>query len=239
MTAPLTPPQPAGHAVRMPTIAANLLPVEITQARRLRAVRRLVLSGLLAVALALTAWYGLAVYDTRVANQHLRVVQKQAQKLEQGQRAYDELKSTQAESDRITARLAALLADDLQWSRLLAALREAAPPGVEITGVSGAITPAAKRGTGSGKGRNATPAPAAPAGQRTIGTLTVVGTGATKAAVAGYVDLLAGVRGLANPMLASATVQDDVLQFTVRTDLTNVVLDSRYPATSPTPSGRR
>ena len=59
---PLDPATSPGHATRVLTIAAHLLPDEIVASRRARRVRDLVIAVLGAFVLLLGGWYAVATY---------------------------------------------------------------------------------------------------------------------------------------------------------------------------------
>ncbi|OLB77079.1 MAG: hypothetical protein AUI14_17160 [Actinobacteria bacterium 13_2_20CM_2_71_6] len=218
----LAPSEPgsAASALRIPPIAANLLPQEIVESRRARRVRRLVVSALAVVVVLLAGWYGLASYETAAARSGLAGAESEAQRLVQQQHNYAELVGTQTESKAITAQLATLLADDLQWSHLITSLQQAAPGGVQVTGVTGVLATAANGGGATTRVAGTTEKP--------VGTLTVTGVGGTNDVVAAYVDALGKVCGLANPLLAGATQAKDGVQFTVRLDITKAALGGRH-----------
>jgi Tfp pilus assembly protein PilN len=221
-------------------IVARLLPPEIEQARHSRKVRRSVISGVAVFAALLVAWYCTVAYETSKAQHRLAAAQTDLQKLQRQQSSFAELIGTQAAAKTIGTQLAALLADDLQWSRLFSSLQAAAPPGVEVTGVSGALSSKPKGG-GNPAPAPGPGAPGAPGGRaaQPIGTLTVSGTGPSKPVVATYVDALATVPGLANPLLSDVTTQTGGVQFSVRLDITTAALGGRYTSPSPTPSGSK
>jgi len=214
---------PDEHSLRIPDIAADLLPVEVFEVRRGRQVRRVVLSALAVFALVVGGWYAVATYQTIAARDALEGAQDDAQRLTRQQRAYADLVAAQAESSAITAQLAALLADDLQWAKLLSSLQDAAPSGVRLTGVTGALS------TGTAGAAN----PATPA--NVIGSLNLTGTAGSKALVAAYVDALGKVAGVTNPLLGDITAQGSTLTFTVRMDITKAALGGRY--TTPSTGG--
>jgi Tfp pilus assembly protein PilN len=220
-------PVPAASAMRILPIAANLLPTEIVASRHGRRLRRAVIAALAGVVALLAAWYGLAVYQTGTARDGLATAQDTEQGLVRQQQSYTDLVETQARSKAIAAELASLMASDLRWSRLLSALQAAAPTGVSVTGVTGALDTNDSTGTAAKAvpGRSTTDV---------LGTLTVTGTAPTRAAVAAYVDALAKVRGLANPLVGSATLENNVVQYSVRLDITKPSLGGRF--TSPGPS---
>jgi Tfp pilus assembly protein PilN len=232
MTTTLMPPEiavSAEGALRLLPIVANLLPAEIVESRRVRRVRRIVLSAVAAFVVLLAVWYGLASHQTSTARGSLSTAEDNVARLQQQQRAFTDVVKTQADSQAIRAQLAALLAEDLQWSRLLSALQDVAPTGVQVTGVSGALTAETGGAGGSGSaGGSAGVRLPNTSGEKPIGTLTVTGTGTSKSTVAEYVDALAKVSGFASPLLGDAILQDGVLQFTVRLDITESALSGQY-----------
>lgn len=224
MTTTLMPPDsavPAESPTRTPPIAANLLPAEIVQARRVRTARRIVVSALAAFVVLLGAWYGLASYRAAAARADLTSAERGAQRVERQQKDYATLIGVQQQSQTIRRELSTLLASDLRWSAVLSAVEGAAPTGVQVTNVAGALTGAGNGGTTGPELPNTT-------GRRLVGSLTVTGTASSKATVAEYVNRLAAVPGLGNPFVSSSVPQDGVERFTVRLDLTDAALGGRY-----------
>jgi Tfp pilus assembly protein PilN len=214
----------------MLTIAANLLPPEIVEARRGRVVRRIVVSAVALFTVLLGGWFGVATYQTSLARGELSGAQGDVDRLSRQQRPFTELIKVQNESKAIGGQLSDLLANDLQWAQLLSSLRGAAPAGVQLTSVTGGLT--ATSGSSAG-----TPRLPDTSGQKLIGSLTVNGSAPGKPAVAGYVDALAKVQGLGNPMLESVNENGKAVTFTLRVDITAAALGGRY--TSPSPSASK
>jgi len=230
MTTTITPPEStraSGNPLRLLDIAADLLPAEITQARRDRRARTAVLAVLASVLVLLAAWYGLASYQAVAARTRLASAQRDVAAVQAQQREYAALTGTQARSAAIAARLSALLANDLPWSTLLAALQAAAPAGLSVTAVSGALNATGATGSGAGAG----PAGAKPTTSPSatpIGTLSVSGVAPDKAAAAGYVDALARIAGLADPLVVSAATDETGVHFTVQLVVTGAARGGRY-----------
>jgi hypothetical protein len=213
----------AAPRVKMLTIAADLLPPEIIGARRTGRVKRIVLATLGAFVALMVAWYGSAYVRTETARTDLQRAEDEVSQLTRDQRKYDEVNLLKKQSEVINGQLAKLLAGDLQWAALIASIESAAPSGVTLTGVTGAIVdPAAAR---AGK---------ATAG--IAGAMTLNGEALGKPAVAAYVDALAKVPGLANPFLGSVTEEEGALKFTVRVEITNDALDGRFTPESVAPT---
>ena len=214
---------------RILSIAANLLPPEIVDARRLRRIRRSVLAGLMAVSLCVASWYGVATYHTERARSALNAVNDEVQRQLVQQRTFAEVINIQSESTAIRSQLGVLLGSDLRWSVLLVALRGAATDGVALLSVFGVT---ASQATGGGP---VAQLPSVAKG-KVIGTLTITASAPSQSVAAGYVDALGRIEGLAGPLLGDATVLDGVLQFTVRVDITDASLGGRY-ATTPASTG--
>jgi hypothetical protein len=200
-------------------IAADLLPVEITDARRTRRIRWRAVAVVVVFAVLLGAGYAAAIGRASAANRALRASQDRVDQLTTQQRRYSEVVRVQAESQAIRTQLAALLGNDLEWAPLLASLQRLAPTGVRVTSVSGALL--------SGKPA-AGKTPAATAGTRAVGTLVIGGSSPTKIALAAYLDALSTVAGLANPVLANVSQHDGAQQFTVQVDITDAILSGRW-----------
>jgi hypothetical protein len=60
----------------------------------------------------------------------------------------------------------------------------------------------------------------------------VTGSAPSKAVVAACVDALDKIGGLGNPLLDGASVEDGIVQFTVRLEITSSALSGRYQAKS-------
>jgi Tfp pilus assembly protein PilN len=226
-------PVSAERALRILPIAANLLPVEIIESRNGRKVRRAVLAALVAFVLVMAGWYALATVQTVQARADLTGAQDDARRLQHQQGAFSDVVTTQAQSDVISTQLSLLLAQDLPWSDLLSSLQSAAPADVQLTGITGAMNPS---DTAAGKGSKVITLPTT-SDQKLVGALSIQGIAASKAAVAAYVDALAKVKGLANPLLGDATIQDGKLTFTVKVDITEAALGGRFAAKSSKGSG--
>jgi Tfp pilus assembly protein PilN len=215
-----------GHAVderslRIPDISADLLPIEITSARRTRQIRRFVITSVGGFAVLLTVWYGLAVYETANASANLGRAEDNVQSLNHQQRGFDQLVAVQSDSKTINAQLNALMAKDLQWSRLLQSLQGAAPRGVTVTGMTAALL-SDTTSSASGAPTSATVA------STTVGSLTLNGVGSSKTVIAAYVDALGKVNGVANVLPGDLTQQVGGLQFSVHMDITKAALGGRF-----------
>ena len=229
-TEPTTPDERADNPLRMLSISANLMPSEIVDTRRDRRVRRIAIAVLAGFAVVVLAWYGQARYQTTVADHQLKSAKAVVDQLVGQQRQYAEVVAAQAESQAITSQLAALFANDLPWSSLLATMQAAAPSSVHLSGVLGTLN-----ATAAVAGNGAVQLPRASTDLR-LGTLSITGSAPSKLAISEFIDALAKVKGLADPLLGDAVNRDGRVRFTLRVDIVASALGGRYAA-KPTPSG--
>jgi hypothetical protein len=118
------------------------------------------------------------------------------------------------QSDTIDKQLSAALAEDLPWATLTSAVRATgASRHVVVTTVTGTLAnPPAKSASATDP----------------IGTMTVAGTAPDKKTIAGYVDALGGVHGLANIYLTAANQDNGGMSFTLTADITGKALCGRF-----------
>jgi Tfp pilus assembly protein PilN len=232
---------PTGNPLRFLPIAANLLPAEVLAGRRGRAVRRAVVSALVVFVVLLAAWYGVARLQTAVAGGDLRAAEQDAQAV-QGQKAkFAQVTDVLSQSKTLQGQLAAVMAEDVTWSKLATDIQAARPAGVALSGLSGLLTSVAGNpGASAGAASPAGTAGAGTAGStklpsatsdKIVGTLNIAGYGPTKASVAAYLLALEKVDGVANVTFAGARSDEDGWHFTVRLDVTSKALGDRYRAT--------
>lgn len=219
---PATSPQ---HVSRLLTISARLLPEEIVAARRARRTRNWVLVILVLVVALLAGWYLRAVDEKNDADEELQVLAIQVTDLQRSlNKDYADVVDVRSQTTTLDKQLKTVMADDLPWAVLLDTLiRAAAAEDVQLTGISGSLTPDAAAAT-SGTG-TALPSTS---GATTIGTLTLTGTAPDKRSVAAFVVRLGTLRTLANPYLTSATEADNGVQYSLQVDITDASRCGRF-----------
>jgi Tfp pilus assembly protein PilN len=228
--------QPSGPLPPMLAVRADLLPDEIVVSRRARATQRRVIIGLALVLASLIAGYGFSWLQTHNANDDLSAAQNQIVTLTQKQQQFGPLVQAQAQTAQVQQMLTSLMANDLDWAKLLAAVRSKASDGVTVTNVTGTVSNVAAVGsvgapTGGGLGvLNAT-------GQAQIGTLTISGSAPSKDAVAAFVDRLGGVTGLAAAFPANVAGNNGQFSYSVNVLLTSDVLGGRFTLKTSTTEG--
>jgi Tfp pilus assembly protein PilN len=225
MTLPPPAPSAPGDGLRNPRVFANLLPDEVVAARDARRLRQRILIALGGLLVFVLALYGLALIQTAHAKGELSSAQSQAATLAKQERAFAPLVQAQSQAQAIRARLAQLMAGDIQWKDLIETLRKT-PRGVTLT--SATINLAIAQNQSSSTRTQAGLDVLNQTGKRSIGTLTIAGIADDKNAVAGYVDSLATVPGFAAPFPASVTLSGKVYQFNVSVIVTTDVLGGRF-----------
>jgi hypothetical protein len=216
------------NPLRTPAISADLLPMEVFVSRRTRRIGRYAGFALVVVTVLLALWYGMEVLRTASAEDERDATLDSVQALKRQQAKFDELVKTQVQAKAINSQLNALMSNDMLWAQLVGATIAVVPDDVDIDAMAASV-PAA--GVEASTTRNLIGPPSV----KTIGTLTINGTGPSKDVIALYVDALDTVPGLANAFLTSAAENEAGFQFAVRVDITSAALDNRYKPT-PTPS---
>jgi cell division protein FtsI/penicillin-binding protein 2 len=224
---PIDPAMTPQRTNRLIGISVNLLPEEITRARRARRTRTWVIVAIAVVIALLGAWFFVAYQDSSAAEAELAeasnaVAQQQAQ-----QRGFADVTGTQAKTAVLKKQLTAAMKDDLDWAALFNLIRgQGTLSGLTIISVSGSLKGAA--GASSGGTISAT----------AIGSMVVTGSGPDKEAVAAYIDDLAKQKNVANPYLTSiSTVTNDEtneqkVTFSLNLDIQPAALCGRFSATN-------
>jgi hypothetical protein len=210
----------ADNPLRLVLIAADLLPQEIVQGRRTRVVRRIVIAAFVLVAAGLGGWYAWVSAKAADARVELATIEADVARLQAGQGQYAKVVATREQSDAVHDQLELLMARDLHWAWLLDSVDSAAADGITIDSIGTSVTEAKAPGTGGG-GQETPDTP--------IGSLIISGSGTSTPQVADYVDALADVKGLANPLVNNTTrVSETKVQFTLYLDVTAEALGGRY-----------
>jgi hypothetical protein len=223
----------AERYLQIPPVYADLLPPEVLDSRLRGRARRNVAIALAGCAVILTGWYGVAIYNHAAAADQVTDAESSVQTLTRQQDGFTEVVGIQAEREKIDTQLRALMSGDLPWATLIGSVRDAAPKSVRITGVTGSLNQQSATSAQSTSGLPVS------TDRTPIGTLTITGSAATKAEVAAYVDALAKVTGVGDPLLGDVTLTDGSLNFTVRADLTEAAQSGRFTSSAGQESGKK
>jgi hypothetical protein len=221
--------------LRILTIAANLLPGEITDARRERKLHGIIAAALVVLLLALIGWDVYARTQTSSASAALTRAESVAAGLQKDQGGFAELNSTKAAEKAITAELTTLMAQDLPWYKYYPALAAALPTGTTIIDLSGTLTPPTTSTAGSATSNGALPGLSSPSA---IGNLTIVGDAVDKAHIASYIEALNKIKGVGDVNLSTALIQTGgFYQFNIQLEITSAILGGRYTTTTSSTGG--
>jgi len=218
---PLDPAVSPQRVTRVLAISASLLPEEVVAARRARRTRGWVIVVVILVACLLGTWFVQVRRDTEAADEQLTTASAQVADLQRAQRQYAEVVDVQHDTAVLSEQLKTVMAKDLDWAALLDRLRSTGETaGVTVTGIDGLLSAADSASvTGTLPSTNTSTA---------IGSITVIGTGPDKRAVATYVDTLAKQSVLANPYVTNVTTSDDEVTWMLRVDITQAALCGRF-----------
>lgn len=224
---PLDPAVSPERVTRLLTISARLLPEEVIAARRARRTRGWVIAIVAVFACLCGVWAVYADRERQAADQDLTAATAEVSELQQQLRKFSPEVRVLSDTTLLNKQLTAVMANDLDWAALLAALRSTgAASDIAIAGVNGKLT---VTGAQSNDAANALPSTAKTA---SIGSLVVTGTGPDKDAVAAYADKLAKQQTLiANPYVTSVTSNPDGgVTFSLNVDITKASLCGRFSA---------
>ena len=163
------------------------------------------------------AWFAYALHEKQDADKELAAAATAVTDLQRDQREFSETVRVQTDTALLTQQLTTVMANDLDWAALLAALRSAGTPSrIALDGVNGTAERHRRR-----RRRRPTRCPA-PRRWRSIGSITVTGAAPDKKAVAAYADALAKQSVVTNPYVTSvADVTDgNGVTFSLKADIT-------------------
>jgi hypothetical protein len=213
-------------------IVANLIPPEVLQARRVRAIRKLVAYGLCVVVLLAAVGYGFAWYRSQQAADALAAEQSRTSQLLIQQKRYADVTLLQGSVAGVRTELSQLLASDVDVSALMASIIDRLPPGATISQLAVTLsTPTSQKGAASlttGSGALDT------SGYAHIGLIAVTGQAARVSDVSALVDRLSALPGFLDPYPTSNTTNDKGTLFTVQFSINDRLLSHRYDTTSKT-----
>ena len=210
---PLDPTASPQRVNRILPIRANLLPTEITAGRNARRTRLFLAAVVMLVIAVLGAWYLYADQRRDQTADELAAVTAQVDLIrgETSKEQYTKVTDAINDAAKITTQLKGTLADDLPWNTLLDSIR-ATGSRRQVTTINGTL---ATKTTPATKGPN-------------LGTLTIVGTGRDKRTVAGFVEALSEVDGIAGAYLTVANQSKDGVTFTLTADIVGTARCGRF-----------
>lgn len=204
-------------------IVANLIPPELLQARRVRALQKLVAALLVLLLLLAGAGGGYAMYRSHQAAQALSVEQNRTSQLLADQSRYRDVTEIQGNVGQVRLQLSKLMGMDVDTSALIDSLIKQLPAGGSVSQL--ALTIAAPTPTAA---NNVGASVLDTTGQPHIGTVTISGQVLKVSDVAVFVDRLTALKGVVDPYPTTSTVNDTGAQFTVLLSINDSLLSNRY-----------
>ncbi|HEU5009041.1 MAG TPA: hypothetical protein VFT67_18910 [Jatrophihabitantaceae bacterium] len=212
-------------------IAANLMPPELVSSYRLRRIRERILLAVCLVALFAAGGFAYGFWRAHQADQDLSGARGQTSALQRQADQYGSVTRIQGSVTQVRAKLATLLAGDVDVSTLIGRLRAAAPSGVAISALTVSIDDPASSGSAAGNGPTTT---LDTSGAKHIGTVQIDGTGRSIDDLPRFVDAIAAIPGVVDVLPTSNATQAVGTKFTLTLTLTDKLFTHRFDVTPPT-----
>jgi hypothetical protein len=207
-------------------IVANLIPPEVLQARRVKAVRKLVAYLLCVLVLIAALGYGYAYYRSQQAAETLAAEQSRTSQLLVQQKRYADVTLLQTSVAGVRTELSQLLASDVDVSALITSVLRQLPSGATVSQLAVTMQPPegqqAKVNPASGTGSLDT------SGRAHIGLMTVTGQALRVSDVSTLVDRLRVLPGFIDPYPTSNTTNDKGTLFTIQFTIDDRLFSHRY-----------
>jgi hypothetical protein len=213
-------------------IVANLIPPEVLQARRVRALQKLIALALCVLVLLAGTGYGFAFYRSRQAADTLAAEQSRTSQLLAQQKRYADVTLLQGSVAGVRTELSQLLKSDVDVSALVTSILKQLPDGATVSQLAVTMSPPAGRqataNMASGTGSLDT------SGHPHIGLITLTGQAIRVPDVSTLVDRLSALPGFIDPYPTSNTTNDKGTLFTIQFSINDTLLSHRYDITSKT-----
>lgn len=207
-------------------IVANLIPPEVLQARRVKAVRKLVAYLLCVLVLLAGIGYGFAFYRSQQAAETLAAEQSRTSQLLIQQKRYADVTLLQTSVAGVRTELSQLLGSDVDASALITSVLKQLPAGATVSQLAVTMSPPAgqqaKVNPASGTGSLDT------SGRAHIGLMTVTGQALRVSDVSTLVDRLGALPGFIDPYPTSNTTNDKGTLFTIQFTIDDRLFSHRY-----------
>jgi len=207
-------------------IVANLIPPEVLQARRVRAIRKLVAYALCVLVLLAGLGYGYAFFRSKQAADTLAAEQTRTSQLLAQQKRYADVTLLQGSVAGVRTELSKLLESDVDVSALVGSILKQLPPGATVSQLAVTMSPPAGRqataNMASGTGSLDT------SGHPHIGLVTLTGQASKVPDVSTLVERLSALPGFIDPYPTSNTTNDKGTLFTIQFSINDSLLSHRY-----------
>jgi len=213
-------------------IVANLIPPEVLQARRVRAIRKLVAYALCVLVLIAGVGYGLAWFHSQQAADTLAAEQSRTSQLMVQQKRYADVTLLESSVAGVRTELSQLLANDVDMPALMASILDQLPAGTTVSQL--AVTMSAPQGAKATINLATGIAALDTSGRQHIGLISITGQAARVSDVSTLVDRLSALPGFIDPYPTSNTTNDKGTLFTVQFSINDRLFSHRYDVSSKT-----
>ena len=211
------------------SIHADLLPPEVLSSRRLKVVRRGVVSLLAAFVILLVLLYLLASYRAHQAASGLAQESATQSSLQAEKASYSEVTDLNDQIALVTQQLSHLMVSDVVMSDLLRPIRKALPAGAGLTDVQLSVTPATGLAVAGSPGGSSLDT----SGALPIGTVTINGHGPDFLTASAYATALGNLDGVVDVQAQTNNFEEKSFLFTITLTITDERLSHRYDVTAP------
>ena len=204
--------------------AADLIPPELVNARRLTILRKYMAVGIVVLLALCAGGYYLAARDNSTAADDLAAVQDRTLQLQREGRSYSGVVAIQGSVSLVQSQTAQLMSGDVDLVALMGKLQSSLPNTMTIEQESIVISPAGV------VGGSAASAGLDTSGLPRIGSITLSGTGKTIDDLSDYIDRLRTITGLVDiaPVSNTKSSAGAGTQYNLQIGLTNALLSHRF-----------
>ena len=204
--------------------AADLIPPELVNARRLTTLRKYMAVGLVLLLAVCAGGYYLAARDNSAAAADLASVQDRTLQLQHDGRSYSGVVQMQGSVTLVQSQIAQVMAGDVDLVALMGRLQSSLPSTMTIGQESIVISPAGVAGNAAASAGLDT------SGLPRIGSITLSGTGKTLDDLSDYIDRLRTITGLVDiaPVSNVKSSAGAGTEYNLQIGLTNALLSHRF-----------
>jgi hypothetical protein len=210
-----------GMTVRTRVARVNLLPDDFADARRERTLRLVLAAGVLVVGAACAGAAVVSAQHVSSAQQSLSAEQAKTAPLQAAQAPYADVPVVTAALAHAREVRSTVDANDVAWYSVLDQVAANSPDDLSLTALAFAVN--------TGPSTATTTPGADPLAVAGIGTMTVTGQTKSQSQVAGWLDGVATIKGIADPALTSSVLDPTtkVVTFSATGTLTDDILLSK------------
>jgi hypothetical protein len=206
------------------SIAADLIPPELINARRLRVLRKLMAAGVFLLLMLCAVGYYLAAQQNSNASSELATIQDRTAQLVGAGSGYADVVLIQGSVRQVQTQIGQLMGGDVDLAALMGELRSNLPATMGITEETITISTAGVASADSSAAAGSLDTSGLPR----IGTITISGTGQSLDDLSDYVDRLNTITGLVDVLPIANIAGPSGTQFSVTMGLTDALLSHRF-----------